>query len=264
MSMEALQYKLDRFEGPLDLLLSLVEKNKINIDDIPISLLCAQYMDYLAAAQAMDIALSSEFIVMASELMLIKSKMLLPRDEKTEEDPRAALAAAMLEYKRIKEASASMASLYAEYGLRMVKDTDEIRADDAEISPHSVELLRRAMLRILSEVRITDEEAIESFEPLLRRPTVTVAEVAERLIASLREHRQVTLRSFFGAAHSRPMLIALFMSMLELLKNGVISLTETEYAADGVIRSDGDAAIALQSDTDPEEIKKILKESANI
>ncbi len=262
--METLQYKLDRFEGPLDLLLSLVEKNKINIDDIPISLLCAQYMEYLAAAQAMDIALSAEFIVMASELMLIKSKMLLPREEESEEDPRAALAAAMLEYKRIKEVSASLASLYAEYGLRMVKDTDEIRADDAEILPHSAELLHRAMLRMLAEVRITDEEAIERFEPLLRRPTLSVSEIAEQLIGTLKENRQVTLRSFFGAARSRPMLIALFMSMLELLKNGVITLTETEYASDGVIRSDGDAAITLTSGTDPEEIKKILKESANI
>ena len=98
--METIQYKIDRFEGPLDLLLALVEKNKINIDDIPISLLCSQYMEYIAQAQAMDIELSSEFIVMASELMLIKSKMLLPRKEETDEDTRAMLANAMLEYKR--------------------------------------------------------------------------------------------------------------------------------------------------------------------
>ena len=95
MMMETIQYKIDRFEGPLDLLLALVEKNKINIDDIPISLLCSQYMEYIAQAQAMDIELSSEFIVMASELMLIKSKMLLPRNEETDEDPRAMLANAI-------------------------------------------------------------------------------------------------------------------------------------------------------------------------
>ena len=88
-----LSYNLETFEGPLDLLLSLISKNKIDINDIPISLVCDQYMEYLAKAEAFDIELSSDFIVMASELMLIKSRMLLPRNEEEEEDPRAALAA---------------------------------------------------------------------------------------------------------------------------------------------------------------------------
>ncbi len=262
--METLQYRLDRFEGPLDLLLSLVEKNKINIDDIPISLLCSQYMEYITAAQEMDIALSSEFIEMASELMLIKSKMLLPRDEEEEEDPRAALAAAMLEYKRIKEATASLSAMYGEYGARMVKDTDEIRADDAEISPHDVELLRRAMLRMLSEVRMSDEEAVERFEPLLRRPAITVAAVADRLINALRGGERVTLLAFFHTAQTRPMLIAMFMAMLELLKTGAVRLEEDSYAPEGVIGSDTDAAISLDPQADVEEIKNILKESANL
>ena len=91
-----LSYKLETFEGPLDLLLSLISKNKIEINDIPISLVCDQYMEYLAKAEAFDIELSSDFIVMASELMLIKSRMLLPRNEEEDEDPLAALAAAVL------------------------------------------------------------------------------------------------------------------------------------------------------------------------
>ena len=162
--MPTLNYKLDRFEGPLDLLLSLVEKNKINIDDIPISILCTQYMEYIHAAQAMDIDLSAEFIVMASELMLIKSKMLLPRNEEDEEDPRAALAAAMLEYQRTKAVSASLSRMFAQFGTRMVKDTDEIKADTSFVREHDMQLLTRAMLRMMSEIRISDDEAIERFE----------------------------------------------------------------------------------------------------
>jgi len=134
--MEEIRYRLDQFEGPLDLLLTLVEKNKINIDDIPISLLCSQYMEYIAEAESMNIDVSAEFILMASELMLIKSKMLLPRNEETEEDPRAALAAAMLEYKRTKEASVSLTRMFAEYGSRMIKDTDEIKADNSFVADH--------------------------------------------------------------------------------------------------------------------------------
>ena len=77
--MDAITYRLDQFEGPLDLLLSLIQKNKVSITDIPISLICDQYVEYLAQARRLDMDIASEFIVMASELMLIKSRMLLPR-----------------------------------------------------------------------------------------------------------------------------------------------------------------------------------------
>ena len=86
--MDAITYRLDQFEGPLDLLLTLIQKNKVSITDIPISLICDQYMEYITAAQELDMDIASEFIVMASELMLIKSKMILPHEEGTENDPR--------------------------------------------------------------------------------------------------------------------------------------------------------------------------------
>ena len=79
MEAQSLTYHLEAFEGPLDLLLSLIQKNKVDITDIPISLICDQYMAYITEAERLDMDLASEFIVMASELMLIKSKMLLPK-----------------------------------------------------------------------------------------------------------------------------------------------------------------------------------------
>jgi len=260
--MPTLNYKLDRFEGPLDLLLSLVEKNKINIDDIPISILCTQYMEYIHAAQAMDIDLSAEFIVMASELMLIKSKMLLPRNEEDEEDPRAALAAAMLEYQRTKAVSASLSRMFAQFGTRMVKDTDEIKADTSFVREHDMLLLTRAMLRMMSEVRISDDEAIERFEPLIRRASVSVASVAGRLINRL-QNSALTLRHAFSDASSRSELIALFMAILELLKSGAVSLTEEEYASDGIIHSANDAVLSLNPDADMDTVTNFLKDDAN-
>ena len=89
--MEALTYHLEAFDGPLDLLLSLIQKNKVEITDIPIALICDQYMAYIAEAESLDMDLTADFIVMASELMLIKSKMLLPKEDEEEEDPRAEL-----------------------------------------------------------------------------------------------------------------------------------------------------------------------------
>ena len=93
--MESITYRLDSFEGPLDLLLTLIDKNKVSIADIPIALICDQYMEYIKEAQHLDMEVAAEFIVMASELMLIKSKLLLPRPEEEDEDPCAALADAL-------------------------------------------------------------------------------------------------------------------------------------------------------------------------
>ena len=93
--MQQLTYRLDQFEGPLDLLLTLISKNKMSITDIPIAIICDQYMEYINEAQRMDLDIASEFIVMASELMLIKSRMILPHEEGTENDPRREIADAI-------------------------------------------------------------------------------------------------------------------------------------------------------------------------
>ena len=114
--MENIQYKLDQFEGPLDLLLTLIQKHKINIDDIPISLLCEQYMTYIQANLDMGLEVASEFLYMASELMLIKSRMLLPRNPETDEDPRDALRDTVLEYQRAKLAASELSDLFGQYG----------------------------------------------------------------------------------------------------------------------------------------------------
>ena len=101
--MEELTYRLDQYEGPLDLLLSLIAKNKVSIIDIPIASICDQYMEFIENARRIDLNIASEFIVMASELMLIKSKMLLPRESDDHEDPRKVLVDALLLYQKAKE-----------------------------------------------------------------------------------------------------------------------------------------------------------------
>ena len=102
--METINLKVEQYEGPLDLLLALISKHKIDIFDIPISEICDQYIAYLDAMRKMDMEVTSEFVVMAAELMLIKSKMLLPRNEESE-DPRAPLVDALLEHQRAKAAA---------------------------------------------------------------------------------------------------------------------------------------------------------------
>ncbi|MBR4087166.1 MAG: segregation/condensation protein A, partial [Clostridia bacterium] len=95
--MEQLKFSLEVFSGPLELLLHLISKNKVSIYDIPISLILEQYMEYIEDLKKMDLEVSSEFIEMAAHLMLIKSRMLLPKAETEEEDPRMSLAEALAE-----------------------------------------------------------------------------------------------------------------------------------------------------------------------
>ena len=107
--MSELSFKLEIFEGPLDLLLFLIQKNKVNIYDIPISLITEQYLKHLEEMEKHDLEISSEFLVMAARLLYIKSKMLLPKHEELEseeeEDPRQELIQNLVEYKKYKEVS---------------------------------------------------------------------------------------------------------------------------------------------------------------
>ena len=151
--MEELTYRLDQYEGPLDLLLTLIAKNKVSITDIPIAKICDQYMEYIEANQNMDLDVASEFIVMASELMLIKSRMLLPRDEENDPDPRAELVDALLIYQKAKEAAEELRPLYAEYSGRMAKDVDEIPPDRGVPLGLNPMLLSRAMNALLLRLR---------------------------------------------------------------------------------------------------------------
>lgn len=260
--MEAINYKLEKFEGPLDLCLSLIKKNKMSIEDIQISVLCDQYMEYINSMEKADIELSSEFLLMASELMLIKSKMLLPRNEEEEEDPRAALAAAMLEHQRAKEASSYLKEMFEEYGLRMVKDTDEIAPDKTYVADHKVEILSAALIKVMTQVRVSDTEARERFRPLIAKKQVSVASIVENLARRLKGGRKVNLEGFFRSAESRSELVSMFLAMLELLKSGVLVLHEDDDDAttEGVIDAVSGVSVSLQEGSDISSLTEIIKD----
>ena len=198
----AINYKFELFEGPLELLLSLVDKHKMKIDDIPIDLLCDQYMSYIREAQLYNIDLACEFTYMASELMLIKSRMLLPRDVKKDEDPRKPLVDAMLEYQKTKLAAAELSDMYGEYGGRMIKEQDEISRDKKYVADHSVELLRAAFVHVLTETKLTEKTVREKFSEIVNAPRIPVGELMTSLIGKLR-HGKVYLDDYFMSSSGR-------------------------------------------------------------
>ncbi len=258
--MENISYKLDQFEGPLDLLLTLISKNKIDINDIPIAELCSQYMEYINAEENRDIEIASEFLLMASELMLIKSRMLLPKSE-DEEDPRASLVEAVLEYQRAKNAAAEMNLRFATFGLRMVKEQDEISVDKTYVADHPAELLTKALVRALSEVRITDEKAKERFEPLINRPQVSIVSVASTFVKRIKRDGHIYLDDYFSSSRSRSELIAKFMALLEMLRQGFVSISEDDLdAEDGVVLADSHVNITMSGEFDENRLSELFED----
>lgn len=228
----AINYKFELFEGPLELLLNLVDKHKMKIDDIPIDLLCDQYMSYIREAQLYNIDLACEFTYMASELMLIKSRMLLPRDVKKDEDPRKPLVDAMLEYQKTKLAAAELSDMYGEYGGRMIKEQDEISRDKKYVADHSVELLRAAFVHVLTETKLTEKTVREKFSEIVNAPRIPVGELMTSLIGKLRKGR-VYLDDYFLSSSGRSEMIGKFICVLELIKSKIV-VVEEESGDDGV------------------------------
>ena len=231
---EQLTYRLDQFEGPLDLLLTLISKNKVSITDIPIAIICDQYMEYIEEAQRMDLEIASEFIVMASELMLIKSKMILPHEEGTENDPRREIANALLLYQQAKLAATKLRPLYDEFSTRFVKGTDDVPPEKGLPMNLDPQLMLKALNSILRRLRISEAERkpTELVNPLIKHHVVSVEEKIEEICALLEERDEASLFFLLKDADSRPELVARFMAVLELIKIHRICITTVHFVED--------------------------------
>ena len=231
---EQLTYRLDQFEGPLDLLLTLISKNKVSITDIPIAIICDQYMEYIEAAQKMDLDIASEFIVMASELMLIKSKMLLPHEEGTENDPRREIADALLLYQQAKLAAKELRPLYDEFSSRFVKGTDDVPPEKGLPLNLDPDMLIRALGAVMRRIKVAQAERTptELVNPLIKHKIVSVEEKIEEICSLLEEHEEASLFFLLKDADSRPELVARFMGILELIKLNRILITTVRFVED--------------------------------
>ena len=227
-------YRLDAFEGPLDLLLSLISKNKINIYDIPISLILDQYMEYIVGMDELDLEYAGEFIDMASRLMLIKSKMLLPRvvvDGK-EVDPREPLVDALLEYQRAKENAKKLNERFIKYSGRFVKEPDEVGIDRTFVCDHETELLIKAFERIslrMKDIAMSkNEQSRRTLDTILHKKITSVSERLFFILRYLYKSGKTEFVTLVTISRERSDIIASFVAVLELVKTGRISLTEEE------------------------------------
>ena len=270
MILEPLTYRIDQFEGPLDLLLALIQKNKVSITDIPIVMICDQYMEYLSESERMDLDIASEFIVMASELMFIKSRMLLPHEEGTENDPRREIQNALLLHQQAKAAAKELRPMYELYSGRYVKGTDDVPPEKGLPLDLDPDLLVKALNAVLRRIKIAEamRKPADLVNPLIKHKIVSVEEKIEEMVLLLEEQEEASLFFLLKDSESRSELVARFMGVLELIKIQRILITSitviedvVEYNERGLemmfkLNPDYDENISLESEFDGSDEEK--------
>lgn len=239
----AIPVKLEVFEGPLDLLLHLIDKNKIDIYDIPITLITEQYLDYIRQMESEDMNVMSEFLVMAATLLDIKCKMLLPaevNEDGEEEDPRAELVQKLLEYKIYKYMSYELKDLHMSAEKAYYREPD-LPKEIAEYKPpvDYRELIGEATLVRLNEMfRFMLKRQEEKIDPVrstfgkIEKDEIDLDKKQVYLQNYLLKHRYCSFMELLEKQNSRMEVIVTFLLVLEMMKIGKIVITQDELFGD--------------------------------
>lgn len=217
----AISVKLEVFEGPLDLLFHLIEKAKIDIYDIPIAEITEQYINYLNMMKEMDIDLASEFLVMAANLLIIKSKMLLPKtpmEEDNYEDPREELVIKLLEYKKFKEVSELLKDKYLRNENLLFKDSD---LADALIDSYELpdEIPVEILIEKFQNILIKKEKSENRRHRKVYKDSITIEEKIKVLLDILTYKRWTSFDRLIEDCNNRLEMIISFLALLELIKS---------------------------------------------
>ncbi len=237
--------KLEVFEGPLDLLLHLIDKNKVDIYDIPIVEITNQYMEYIEAMEQQDLNVMSEFLLMAATLLDIKCRMLLPaevNEDGEEEDPRAELVEQLLQYKMYKYMSYELKDRQMDGELLMFKDPtipEEVKEYEAPVDLD--ELLDGITLAQLNAIfkdmmkRQNDKiDPVHSTFGKIEKEEVTVEDKLEYLNKYITSHKKFSFRDLLKQQKSKTQLVVTFLAILEMMKMGTIWV-EQEHTFDDII-----------------------------
>ena len=233
----SISVKLEAFDGPLDLLLHLIEKNKIDIFDIPIVEITNQYMEIIAQMQTKDMDIMSDFLLMAATLLRIKSKMLLPAEkaeEGEEEDPRAELVERLLEYKTYKYASYELKDLQMDASKQLFKKPSipEEIADYKEEIDISELLGDLTLARLQSIFHAVMKKQIDKIDPIrskfgkIEKEKISLGDRMQYISEYAREHKKFNFRMLLEEQTSKTMVIVSFLGILELMKEGMLKIVQ--------------------------------------
>ncbi|HEY0840725.1 MAG TPA: segregation/condensation protein A [Vulgatibacter sp.] len=252
---DAFRIALPNFEGPLDLLLHLIKEHKVDIFDIPVALIAQKYVEYIERMQQLDLDVAGEFLVMASTLAHIKSRLLLPRQEQPVEapevveeqgDPRAELVRRLLEYQKYKEAAEML-------GRQDILDRDcftrKVPVEKVPIPEDEVGLVEISVYKLIEALDRVLKDAEPQYKHEVVREQVSLSEAIKEIAARLKEQPKLSFYSLFEGQRTKTRIVITFLAMLEMVKLKLIRVYQEGDLQDIVLSPKGDA---LQNLTAPE------------
>ncbi|NMB96499.1 MAG: segregation/condensation protein A [Clostridiaceae bacterium] len=248
LSSEAYKVRLSNFEGPLDLLFHLIEKNKINVYDIPISEITDQYMDYIFEMQKMNLELASEFLVMASTLLHIKSRILLPAKKEeeiqniTQEDidPREELVVRLIEYKKYKDLALKLKERESLWSKVLYKLPEHYnfsrRYKELELNP-DISKLRDAYKNLIRRDKLKENKRNHEMQQIVQKDKVTVKSKIKHIMSLLLNKRFFVFDKVFSLKE-KPIteIVTAFMALLVIVKSGKASVEQKKQYSDIFVR----------------------------
>lgn len=252
-----LSYKLEQFEGPLDVLLRLIEKNKVDIFDIPIVTITDQYLDFVNHLETEDLDLVSDFLVMAATLLDIKSRMLLPREEEEEEeDPRDELVRRLLEYKMYRFAAEEFRDNEKDAERRVFKGPDipdEVKKYEPPVDMDklldgvTMERLAAIFQSVLKRQEYR-KDPVRSRFGTIKREKVSLTGKIRSVLKTARTKKKVSFKELLEGQKDRLHVVVAFLAVLELMKLGQIELSQEALFDDMTITAKGGAENAEDLD----------------
>ncbi len=217
-----IQFKLENFEGPLDLLIHLVEKNELNINEISISKIIDEYLLYIESAKEEKLSVKTEFLLMASELLEIKALSVLNKKEKEEkiED----LEFTIREYKKYKELSEQLSEYEKEYNISYTKDGEIFEKSESQ----EIDISSLTLQRIFDEYKKFFYEEKREEMKINVEPIFSVQEGIDEITQKLGSDKKLIFSSLLAKNYSRIKIVALFLAILELYRNGIIDIISEE------------------------------------
>ncbi|MBL8954116.1 MAG: segregation/condensation protein A [Myxococcaceae bacterium] len=257
---DAFKLTLPNFEGPLDLLLHLIREHKIDIFDIPIALITEKYIEHLTRMREINLDIAGEFLVMASTLLHLKSRMLLPREqqpegqtdaEETQLDPRAELVRRLLEYQKYKEAAEQLAG-------NDLLDRDvfprRVRVDKLPLDPEEVGFQEISVFKLIEALDRVLKALEPKFQHEIVRDRLSLSDAIHKLADKLKSGQRTSFVSLFEGHRTRSQVIITFLAVLEMAKLRLIRVFQGDDEGDLFVAARGDALVGLGEKTS-EDIK---------
>ncbi len=220
--MEKIEYKLDNFEGPLDLLLYLISKNKLNINDIQLTVLVDQYVDYIRRLQLQDMDIASEFIEMASRLIYLKTVSLLPKHEEAEQ-LKEEFTAELMEYEHCRKVAKLLSGMTDDFDT-FIKEPEKIEYDKTYLNTHEKEEILKAYIAAVGRGQRKLPPPTNVFSKIVARKIVSVSSKIVFVLKHLMRGGKNKMNNLFKNAQSRSELVATFLAVLELCKANRVHL----------------------------------------